>query len=94
MNGAKVIAFVKSLPQKVGILLIRFYQLVISPMFPSCCRYTPTCSEYGLQAVRRFGLLKGSWLTLKRILRCRPGGAVGYDPVPEQFSWLARSKGH
>ncbi|MDO4399721.1 MAG: membrane protein insertion efficiency factor YidD [Coriobacteriia bacterium] len=82
------------MPGKVGVLLIRFYQLVISPMFPACCRYTPTCSEYGLQAVRRYGLVKGSWLALKRILRCRPGGDVGYDPVPEQFTWLARSKGH
>lgn len=94
MSGEKVIAFVKSLPMKLGVLLIRFYQIVISPMFPSCCRYTPTCSQYGLQAVRRYGLIKGSWLTFKRILRCRPGGAVGYDPVPDQFTWLARSKGN
>ena len=94
MEKGQAIAFLKSIPGKVGILLIRFYQLVISPMFPSCCRYMPTCSEYGLQAVRRFGLLKGSWLTLKRILRCRPGGGVGYDPVPEQFTWLAGSKGN
>ena len=94
MSGEKVIAFVKALPTKLGVLLIRFYQIVISPMFPSCCRYTPTCSQYGLQAVRRYGLIKGSWLTFKRILRCRPGGAVGYDPVPDQFSWLARSKGN
>ncbi|MBE6470573.1 MAG: membrane protein insertion efficiency factor YidD [Coriobacteriaceae bacterium] len=94
MDKQRVIALVKSLPGKLGVLLIRFYQIVISPMFPSCCRYTPTCSEYGLQAVRRYGLLKGSWLTFKRILRCRPGGAVGYDPVPETFSWLAGSKGN
>ena len=94
MSSEKVIAFVKALPTKLGVLLIRFYQIVISPMFPSCCRYTPTCSQYGLQAVRRYGLIKGSWLTFKRILRCRPGGAVGYDPVPDQFTWLARSKGN
>jgi len=94
VDKQRVIALVKSLPGKLGVLLIRFYQIVISPMFPSCCRYTPTCSEYGLQAVRRYGLLKGSWLTFKRILRCRPGGAVGYDPVPETFSWLAGSKGN
>ena len=94
MEKGRAIAFLKSIPGRIGVLLIRFYQLVISPMFPSCCRYMPTCSEYGLQAVRRFGLLKGSWLTLKRILRCRPGGSMGYDPVPEQFTWLAGSKGH
>ena len=94
MTRKDAIALVKSLPAKLGMLLIRCYQLVISPMFPSCCRYTPTCSEYGMQAVRLHGLLKGSWLTLKRILRCRPGGGAGYDPVPETFTWLAHSKGH
>ena len=94
MSVSKVTSFLKSLPGKLGVLLIRFYQLVISPMFPSCCRYIPTCSEYGLQSVRRYGLIKGSWLTAKRILRCRPGGSMGYDPVPDQFSWLAHTKGH
>ena len=94
MNAGTVKGFLKSLPSKLGICLIRFYQLVISPMFPSCCRYTPTCSEYGLQAVKRYGLLKGSWLAFKRILRCRPGGAVGYDPVPDHFTWLASPKGN
>lgn len=93
MDGKRFIQAVKSIPSKLGQLLIRFYQLAISPLFPSCCRYTPTCSQYGLIAVRRYGLIKGSWLTLKRILRCRPGGSAGYDPVPETFSWLADSKG-
>lgn len=94
MNRDRVWEFARLLPAKLGALLIRFYQLVISPMFPACCRYVPTCSEYGLIAVRRHGLLKGSWLTLKRILRCRPGGSVGYDPVPDEFSWWASSKGN
>lgn len=93
MDGRSIAAFAKALPAKVGRLLIRFYQLAISPLFPGCCRYTPTCSQYGLIAVERYGLIKGSWLTLKRILRCRPGGGVGYDPVPETFTWLASSKG-
>lgn len=94
MGAGTALRFIKGIPSKLGELLIRFYQIVISPMFPSCCRYTPTCSQYGLLAVRRYGLLKGSWLTLKRILRCRPGGSHGYDPVPDEFSWWAGSKGH
>jgi uncharacterized protein len=94
MGCNKLIAFLRELPRKVGILLIRFYQIVISPMFPSCCRYIPTCSEYGLQAVKRYGLIKGSLLAAKRILRCRPGGGVGYDPVPDDFALFAHPKGH
>lgn len=64
------------------ILLIRFYQTCISPLTPPACRFTPTCSQYGLEALRKHGLIKGGWLTLKRILRCHPWGGSGYDPVP------------
>jgi uncharacterized protein len=64
------------------ILLIKFYQYVISPVIGPKCRFTPTCSQYAVQALRKYGLLKGSWLAVKRILRCRPGGGSGYDPVP------------
>ncbi|MBO5235304.1 MAG: membrane protein insertion efficiency factor YidD [Alistipes sp.] len=64
------------------ILLIRFYQTCISPLTPPSCRYTPTCSQYGLEALRKYGIFKGGWLTLKRILRCHPWGGSGYDPVP------------
>jgi putative membrane protein insertion efficiency factor len=62
---------------------IRGYQLLISPVLPGTCRYEPTCSQYGLEAVTRFGALKGGWLALKRIGRCHPWGGWGYDPVPE-----------
>lgn len=62
--------------------LIRFYQLVISPWFPSRCRFTPTCSQYGLEAFKKYGPIKGFWLTAKRILKCHPWGGHGYDPVP------------
>jgi putative membrane protein insertion efficiency factor len=62
--------------------MIRLYQLFISPIFPSACRFYPTCSEYGMEAVQRHGILKGSWLTLRRLSRCRPFGPGGYDPVP------------
>lgn len=64
------------------VLLIKFYQLLISPLFPSSCRYSPTCSQYSLEALQKYGLFKGGWLGIKRILRCHPWGGSGYDPVP------------
>lgn len=64
------------------LLPVRFYRLFISPLIPSSCRYTPTCSEYAVQAVQKHGPVKGSWLAIKRILRCHPWGGHGYDPVP------------
>lgn len=66
----------------VLILPVKFYQHCISPLKPSCCRYTPTCSEYAIQALRKYGPFKGAWLALKRILSCNPWGGSGYDPVP------------
>jgi uncharacterized protein len=72
----------KGLSVKLALLLIKFYRAAISPLFPSCCRFTPTCSEYALIAFRRYGFKKGFVLTAKRILKCRPGGPYGYDPVP------------
>lgn len=63
------------------ILLIRFYQIFISPMFPPRCRFYPTCSQYALEAVQKKGALKGSWMALKRILKCHPFHPGGYDPV-------------
>jgi putative membrane protein insertion efficiency factor len=67
--------------QKVLRLLIKFYQLAISPLHGPCCRYHPTCSEYALEAIERYGALRGGWLALKRVLRCHPFHAGGYDPV-------------
>ncbi len=65
------------------ILLIKIYQIIISPWLAPSCRFTPTCSEYSLQAIKKYGALKGFWLASKRIARCHPwGGAHGYDPVP------------
>ena len=64
------------------ILLIRFYQGAISPFLPNSCRYTPTCSQYALEAYRKHGPVKGLYLTVRRLLRCHPWGGSGYDPVP------------
>ncbi|MCK6605609.1 MAG: membrane protein insertion efficiency factor YidD [Ignavibacteriaceae bacterium] len=64
------------------IILIRMYQMFISPMFPPSCRYTPTCSHYTLEALKKYGILKGGWLGIRRISRCHPWGGSGYDPVP------------
>jgi putative membrane protein insertion efficiency factor len=64
------------------ILLIRFYQLIISPMIGPKCRYTPTCSSYSLQAFKKYGVLKGFVLSIKRISKCHPWGGSGYDPLP------------
>jgi len=62
--------------------IVRFYQVAISPLFPPTCRYTPTCSAYSIEAIKKHGPLKGGWLALKRILSCHPWGGSGYDPVP------------
>ena len=64
------------------IILIRMYKGMISPFLPARCRYTPSCSEFGLEAIQKYGPLKGSWLTLKRIGSCHPWGGHGHDPVP------------
>jgi putative membrane protein insertion efficiency factor len=64
------------------VAIIRFYQLVISPILPSACRYSPTCSAYGIEALKKHGAIKGSVLTIKRILRCNPWGGHGEDLVP------------
>lgn len=65
--------------------LINFYRSCISPRFPACCRYVPTCSQYAVTAIERFGAARGGWLALKRILRCHPFCEGGYDPVPERL---------
>jgi len=68
------------------ILLIKFYQSAISPFLGKNCRYTPSCSQYTLEALRKHGIIKGSYLGAKRIFSCHPWGGSGYDPVPEKTS--------
>lgn len=79
MRGGEIIKKIAVFPL---VVLVKFYQNSISPFTPPSCRYTPTCSEYALQALRKYGPFKGGWLALKRILRCHPWGGHGYDPVP------------
>lgn len=70
-----ILSLILSLP-------IHFYRACISPMLPPSCRYTPTCSQYALEALRVHGPIRGTWLAIKRIARCHPWGGSGYDPVP------------
>ena len=72
----------KKLLANIFILLIKFYQGAISPYLAPSCRYTPSCSEYGIQALKKYGPFKGGWLTLKRFISCNPWGGHGHDPVP------------
>ncbi|MFR9503562.1 MAG: membrane protein insertion efficiency factor YidD [Rikenellaceae bacterium] len=64
------------------LLLVHLYRRCISPFTPPSCRFVPTCSEYALQALRKYGSIKGSWLTLRRLSKCHPWGGSGYDPLP------------
>jgi putative membrane protein insertion efficiency factor len=73
---------IKKLFSLIFIGLVRFYQLAISPHTPSSCRYTPTCSQYAIEAIRKHGPFKGGWMAVRRISRCHPWGGHGYDPVP------------
>ncbi len=70
--------------KKVLIFLVRFYQQALSPYKKPCCKYVPTCSNYAIQAIERFGAVKGSFLAIYRILRCNPFSRGGFDPVPEK----------
>jgi putative membrane protein insertion efficiency factor len=72
----------KALLSKFFIFLIRFYKAAISPLLGAACRYTPTCSQYGVEAIQKHGPFKGMWLTIKRVISCNPWGGHGYDPVP------------
>jgi putative membrane protein insertion efficiency factor len=64
------------------IFLIKLYQWIISPLIGPKCRFTPTCSQYAVEALKKYGIFKGGWLTVKRLSRCHPWGGHGYDPVP------------
>ena len=74
--------WIKELPKRFLLWLVRFYRRSISPMHPPCCRFIPTCSQYALEAIQKYGAIKGGFLALRRILRCNPLFKGGYDPGP------------
>lgn len=79
--------------RNIALLLLRGYKLVISPWLPASCRYVPTCSEYAMEAIDRFGVLRGSAMAMQRILRCHPFAKAGYDPVvPARVSERAQNR--
>ena len=69
-------------PRRLVVLLIRGYQVLVSPLFPATCRFTPTCSAYAVTSVERYGVVRGGWMAVRRIARCHPWNPGGYDPVP------------
>ena len=77
-----IAAFLKAITGNFFIGVIKIYQYLISPLTGASCRYTPTCSQYGIEAIKKHGAFKGGWLTLKRIASCNPWGGHGHDPVP------------
>lgn len=83
----------RSLPVRAALLALRFYKTYLSFLFAGNCRFDPTCSQYAYQAIERFGVLRGTWLGLKRLLRCHPLSCkFGYDPVPE--TWREEAPSH
>ncbi|MGE0078381.1 MAG: membrane protein insertion efficiency factor YidD [Bacteroidales bacterium] len=78
----KIWRFIALVLAQIPLLLVKLYQILISPYFPNSCRFTPTCSTYAIEALKKYGIFKGLWLSVKRISRCHPWGGHGYDPVP------------
>lgn len=83
MPKSRFIKGIRNFFLKFLTILIRVYQVCISPLYPPCCRYYPTCSQYALEAIKKHGPVKGLYLAIKRILRCNPFHKGGYDPVPD-----------
>jgi uncharacterized protein len=81
-TGAAAATGVAAMPRRVLAALIRIYQRVVSPALPPACRFTPSCSQYALEAISRHGALQGTWLAVRRLARCHPFHPGGFDPVP------------
>lgn len=80
--------------RQILIALIKLYRYALSPYLAPSCRYTPTCSSYAIEAVQRFGIFRGSWMAMRRISRCHPWHAAGYDPVPDNDNLTMTRKEH
>jgi hypothetical protein len=80
-KGSIIFLLSNNLPKKIAVASVKFYQYAISPHLMPACRYTPTCSQYTIEAITKYGALKGSWMGAKRMARCGPWGGSGYDPV-------------
>jgi putative membrane protein insertion efficiency factor len=80
-NKGRIESRIKGFTKSLALLIIRFYRCFISPLFPPCCRYEPTCSAYAYEAVLKYGVCRGIFMAVKRILRCHPFHSGGYDPV-------------
>ncbi len=94
-HGEAAAEHVVGLPARVGLMALRFYKAYLSILFAGQCRFVPSCSQYSYEAVERFGLARGSWLTLRRLLRCHPfSGKFGFDPVPDCCGDDGDSAGH
>ncbi len=78
--------------KRLAIWAIKFYRSGISPLTPPSCRFYPTCSQYGLESIERFGFFKGFYLLIRRIIKCQPFHPGGFDPVPETFKWQPENK--
>jgi putative membrane protein insertion efficiency factor len=84
----------QSLPVRAALLALRFYKAYVSILFAGSCRFEPTCSRYAYEAIERFGVARGVWLGLKRLLRCHPlSRKFGYDPVPEKWEEMLTTAG-
>jgi len=79
-----VAAFVLLLPRNLSVLVLRLYRVAISPLYGDVCRYYPSCSSYALQAIQQYGVVRGSWMGMRRIARCHPWAAGGVDDVPQR----------
>jgi len=82
--GEREVARSPGVAARAGLFLIRSYKILISPLFAGSCRFVPSCSEYTAEAIRRYGLIRGSWMGIRRLARCHPFCEAGYDPVPDR----------
>lgn len=82
MDVSELLSCALNLPRRLAVGAVRFYQRALSPLLPDACIYFPTCSQYAVEAIEKYGVLQGCWLAFRRILRCNPLHVGGYDPVP------------